>query len=95
MADLNSLTALNTLVSTIAGKHESDAVKADLAIAGTAMSLLVQTLVPRLDPSLNLTAIDAGLAKAFAGITDTVTAIETPVVASNDSSATPEVSANA
>ncbi|UMM08400.1 hypothetical protein MKW11_14625 [Gluconobacter frateurii] len=95
MADLNSLIALNSLISTIAGKHESDAVKADLAVASTAVSLLVQTLVPHLDPSLNLSAIDAGLAKAFEGITDTVTAVETPVVAPDDSSATPEVAANA
>ncbi|WP_215747011.1 hypothetical protein [Gluconobacter sp. P1C6_b] len=81
MADLNSLTSLQTLVSTLAGRHESDAVKQDLTLVGTAVSLLAQTLVPRLDPSLNLSGIDAGLAKAFDGITDTVTAIETKLTA--------------
>ncbi|GBQ69575.1 hypothetical protein AA103196_2251 [Ameyamaea chiangmaiensis NBRC 103196] len=88
MADLTSITALNTLISTIAGKHESDAVKADLALAGTAVSLLVQTLAPRLDPTLDLTAVDAGLAKAFSGITDTITAIETPVATTSTETTT-------
>ncbi|EHH68358.1 hypothetical protein [Gluconobacter morbifer] len=86
MADLNSLTSLQTLVSTVAGRHESDAVKADLALVGTAVSLLAQTLVPRLDPSLNLSGIDAGLARAFDGITDTVTAAETKVSTETEAS---------
>lgn len=83
MADLNSLTSLNTLISTIARKHESEAVRADLALACTAVSLLAQTLLPRVDPSLNLAGIDAGLTKAFDGITDTVIAAETPVAATS------------
>ncbi|MBF0859800.1 hypothetical protein HKD24_11305 [Gluconobacter sp. LMG 31484] len=100
MADLNSLTSLQTLVTTLAGKHENAAVKQDLALVGTAVSLLAQTLVPRLDPSLNLAGIDAGLAKAFDGITDTVTAIEAKVTTEAGTNADPsttqtEVSANA
>ncbi|CAP57500.1 hypothetical protein [Gluconacetobacter diazotrophicus] len=70
MADLSSVSTLETLISEIAGKSESAAVKADIAIAGTAVSLLAQTLVPRLDPALDLAFVDAALTKVFAGLAD-------------------------
>ncbi|GBQ69531.1 hypothetical protein AA0474_1949 [Acetobacter lovaniensis NRIC 0474] len=69
MNELQSATALNGLVSQIAGKHEDAAVKADLNLAGTAISLLVQTLVPRLDPGLDLNGVDTALSEIFSGMT--------------------------
>ncbi|GBQ34594.1 hypothetical protein AA19596_1515 [Acetobacter fabarum DSM 19596] len=69
MNELQSATALNGLVSQIAGKHEDAAVKADLNLAGTAVSLLVQTLVPRLDPALDLNGVDTALSEIFSGMT--------------------------
>ncbi|NVN09692.1 hypothetical protein, partial [Nguyenibacter vanlangensis] len=66
--NLKSVTALETLITDVAGKSESAAVKADIAIAGTAVSLLAQTLVPRLDPTLDLSAVDAALARVFGGL---------------------------
>ncbi|MCP1243859.1 hypothetical protein, partial [Acetobacter lambici] len=69
MSELQSATALNGLVSQIAGKHEDAAVKADLNLAGTAVSLLVQTLVPRLDPALDLNGVDTALSEIFSGMT--------------------------
>ncbi|WP_338331324.1 hypothetical protein [Acetobacter sp. LMG 32666] len=69
MSELQSTIALNGLVSQIAGKHEDAAVKADLNLAGTAVSLLVQTLVPRLDPALDLNGVDTALSEIFSGMT--------------------------
>lgn len=69
MNELQSATALTGLVSQIAGKHEDAAVKADLNLAGTAVSLLVQTLVPRLDPALDLNGVDTALSEIFSGMT--------------------------
>lgn len=69
MPELQSVTALEGLVSQIAGKHESAEVKADLALAGTAVGLLAQTLVPRLDPALALAGFDDALSEIFSGIT--------------------------
>lgn len=91
MSDLASLTSIQNMISAIAGKHESAAVKSDLAIAGTAVSLLVQTLVPRLDPKFDLSGLDAGLAQGFDGFTAAITAAETPLA---DTSST-ETTANA
>ncbi|OUJ16476.1 hypothetical protein [Acetobacter sp. DsW_063] len=76
MADLASITSLETLISTVAGKHESAAVKADIALAGNALSLLVNALVPNLAPGVDLSGIDAGLSKAFDGITAVISAAE-------------------
>lgn len=69
MPELQSVTTLEGLVSQIAGKHESAEVKADLALAGTAVGLLAQTLVPRLDPVLDLAGFDDALTEIFSGIT--------------------------
>lgn len=76
MADLASITSLENLISTVAGKHESSAVKADIALAGNALSLLVNALVPNLAPGVDLSGIDAGLSKAFDGITAVISAVE-------------------
>lgn len=76
MDQLTAVTALADLIETVAGKHESAALKSDLALVGAAASLLATTLVPRLDPALNLPAVDAALAKALGGIADTIRAIE-------------------
>ncbi|MBM9401531.1 hypothetical protein JUN65_08020 [Gluconacetobacter azotocaptans] len=84
--DLKSIAALETLISDAAGKSESAAVKADIAIAGTAVSLLASTLVPRLDPALDLGAVDAALAKVFGGLSDLKAAIAPPVAANSDAS---------
>jgi len=81
VSDLKSLTAIQNMITAVAGKHESTAVKADLAIAGSAVSLLVQTLLPRVDPTLDLSGLDAGLAQGFDGFTAAITAAQTPVVA--------------
>ncbi|MBB2189228.1 hypothetical protein HLH34_04520 [Gluconacetobacter azotocaptans] len=81
MADLKSVTALEALISDAAGKSESAAVKADIAIAGTAASLLASTLVPRLDPALDIDGVDAALAKVFSGLSDLKAAIAPPVPA--------------
>ena len=77
MQELQSVSALEGLVSQIAGKHESAEVKADLALAGTAVGLLAQTLVPRLDPALDLAGFDAALSEIFSGITK-LAALTTP-----------------
>jgi len=87
VSDLKSLTAIQNMISAVAGKHESAAIKADLAIARSAVSLLVQTLLPRVDPTLDLSGLDAGLAQGFDGFTAAITAVQTPV--------TVEASANA
>lgn len=76
MADLASITSLENLISTVAGKHESAAVKADISLAGNALSLLVNALVPNIAPGVDLSGIDAGLAKAFDGITAVISAVE-------------------
>ncbi len=76
MDQLTAVTALTDLIDTVAGKHESAALKSDLALVSAAASLLATTLVPRLDPALNLPAVDAALAKALGGIADTIRAIE-------------------
>lgn len=76
MDEMTAVTALEGLIETVAGRHESAAVKSDLALVGSAVSLLTKALLPRLDPSINLSAMDAGLAKAFDGISDTIRAIE-------------------
>lgn len=76
MDELTSIAALDGLIETVAGKHESAAVKADLALVGSAVSLLTRALLPKIDPAIDLTALDAALAKAFGGIDDTIRAIE-------------------
>ena len=68
MSDLKSITALETLISDIAGSHESAAVKNDIEIAGTALSLLVTAIVPNLAPSVDVSAIDTALADTFNGL---------------------------
>lgn len=88
MQELQSVTALESLVSQIAGKHESAEVKADLALAGTAVGLLAQTLVPRLDPVLDLAGFDAALSDIFSGITKLAL-----LTASTSSTAQPTLSA--
>lgn len=76
MKTLSSVTAVESLLNQIAGRHDSEELKTDLALASSAISLVVQTLVPRLDPKLNLDGVDQGLAKAVAGISDTLSAID-------------------
>ncbi|NVN44428.1 hypothetical protein HW537_11015 [Asaia siamensis] len=80
MSDLKSLASIQNMIAAVAGKHESPAIKADLAIAGSAVSLLVQTLLPRVDPTFDLAGLDAGLAQGFDGFTAAITAAQTPVV---------------
>jgi len=70
MPDLTSINAIETLISTLAGSHESATVKADIAIAGTALSLLASTLIPSLAPSVDVTGIDAAVTKIVTGISD-------------------------
>lgn len=79
MSDLKSLASIQSMIAAVAGKHESAAIKADLAIAGSAISLLVQTLLPRVDPTLDLAGLDAGLAQGFDGFTAAITAVQTPI----------------
>lgn len=52
------------MIEAVAGKYESAAIKADLAIAGKAVSLLVQTILPPVDPTFDLSGLEAGLPKA-------------------------------
>nr|WP_249199805.1 hypothetical protein [Gluconobacter sp. Dm-62] len=86
---MNSLTSLQTLLSALAGKHGNDAVAQDLALIGTALSVPGRTLVPHIAPYPNLVAIEAGLVKAFNGITDIVTAIESKLMAELNMDADP------
>ncbi|WP_025841354.1 hypothetical protein [Asaia platycodi] len=79
MSDLKSLASIQNMIAAVAGKHESPAIKADLAIAGSAASLLVQTLLPRVDPTLDLAGLDAGLAQGFDGFTAAITAVQAPI----------------
>jgi len=72
---LKSIDAIETLISTLAGSHESAAVKSDIAIAGTALSLLASTLIPSLAPSVDVAGIDAAVTKIVTGITDLRTAV--------------------
>lgn len=76
MKTLSSITAVESLLNQIAGRHDNEELKADLALASAAMSLVVQTLVLRVDPKLNLDGIDQGLAKAIGGISDTINALD-------------------
>ena len=79
MSDLKSLASIQNMIEAVAGKHESAAIKADLAIAGSAVSLLVQTLLPRVDPTLDLAGLDAGLAQGFDGFTAAIAAAQKPI----------------
>ncbi|WP_406586381.1 hypothetical protein [Asaia lannensis] len=87
MSDLKSLASIQNMIEAVAGKHESAAIKADLAIAGSAVSLLVQTLLPRVDPTLDLAGLDAGLAQGFDGFTAAITAAQKPVATGEVSNA--------
>ncbi|GBR56547.1 hypothetical protein [Gluconobacter sphaericus] len=91
MSDLASLTAAQNMLTAIAGKHESAALKDDLALASSAISLVIQTMVPRLDPKFDLSGVDAGVAAGLNGFTAAITAAGTPL---EDATST-ETTANA
>lgn len=89
----SSISAAETLIDAAIGRSESPAVKSDIAMAGTALSLVLGAVLPAAAPHVNVSGIDAALTKILTGITDLRAAIEAPSVdqAGGDPANTPAV----
>jgi len=79
MPDTNTtaIPALESLVETALGKKDTASTQADIALAGNLLQTLIPVIVEKAAPNLDLSGIDAALAKILTGISDLKTAIET------------------